>query len=52
LRAVTDAASTEGRFETNWNRFMEGFDDAVTDRIEADQAQGLIADFVTWDGSR
>jgi len=45
LRAVTDAAPADERFETAWNQFMEGFDNAVTVRIEADQAQGLIADF-------
>jgi len=45
LRAVTDAATSDERFERAWNQFMERFDNAVTDRIEADQAQGLIADF-------
>ena len=45
LRAVTDAATTDERFERAWKQFMEGFDNAATDRIEADQAQGLIADF-------
>ena len=45
LRAVTDAATTDERLETSWNRFLEGFDNAATDRIEADQAQGLIAEF-------
>ena len=45
LRAITDAATTDEAFEAIWNRFMEGFDDTVTERIEGDQAQGLIADF-------
>jgi len=45
LRAVTDAATTDERIEKDWRRFLEGFDDAATARIEADQAQGLIADF-------
>jgi len=45
LRSVTDAAASDERFEKAWNRFMDGFDKAVTERIEADQAQGLIADF-------
>ena len=46
LRAVTDAATTDDRLEAKWTRFIEGFDNAATERIEADQAQGLIADFV------
>ena len=46
LRAVTDAATTDDRLEAKWMQFMERFDNAATDRIEADQAQGLIADFV------
>mgnify|MGYP001585739828 CR=1 FL=1 len=45
LRAITEAATTNERFETIWNRFIESFDNTVTERIEADQAQGLIADF-------
>ena len=45
LRAITDATATDDRFEAIWNRFMESFDNTVTERIEADQAQGLIADF-------
>jgi AcrR family transcriptional regulator len=45
LRAVTDAATSDERFERAWNRFMERFDNAVIERIEADRAQGLIADF-------
>lgn len=45
LRAVADAASTDEQFEAIWNRFMESFDNTVTERIEGDQAQGLIPDF-------
>jgi len=45
LRAVTDAATTDERFEKDWRQFLDGFDDATTNRIEADQAQGLIPDF-------
>jgi AcrR family transcriptional regulator len=45
LRAITEAATTNERFEAIWNRFIESFDNTVTERIEADQAQGLIADF-------
>lgn len=45
LRAVTDAATSDERFEKAWGRFMERFDSAVAKRIEADQAHGLIADF-------
>ena len=46
LRAITDAATTDERLETIWKQFLEGFDVAASARIEADQARGLIADFV------
>jgi len=45
LRAFTDAAASNKRFEKTWKQFLSGFDDAGRARIEADQAQGLIADF-------
>ena len=45
LRAVSDAASADERFEKNWIQFLGAFDDAGITRIEADQAQGLIAPF-------
>jgi len=46
LQAITDAAATDERLETKWKQFMDGFDNAAIDRIEADQVQGLTADFV------
>jgi AcrR family transcriptional regulator len=45
LRAITDAATTDERLEKVWKKFLKGFDNAGTARIEADQARGLIADF-------
>ena len=45
LRAISDAATTDERFEKSWKHFLGGFDDAGCARIEADQAQGLIPDF-------
>ena len=45
LRAVTDAATTDKRFEKTWKQFLAGFDDATRARIEADQEQGLIPKF-------
>jgi AcrR family transcriptional regulator len=45
LRAVSDAATTDERFEKDWVQFLVAFDDAGIARIEADQAQGLIASF-------
>ena len=45
LRAVSDAATTDERFEKDWVQFLGAFDDAGITRIEADQAQGLIAAF-------
>ena len=43
LRAVSDAATTDERFEKDWVQFLGAFEDAGITRIEADQAQGLIA---------
>ena len=45
LKAFTDAASSDARFEKAWKNFMESFDKAAVARIEADQRQGLIPEF-------
>jgi AcrR family transcriptional regulator len=45
LQAITDAAPTDEQLEEAWTTFMSGWDDVVTARIEADQAQGLIPAF-------
>jgi AcrR family transcriptional regulator len=45
LRAISDAATTDERFEQDWSGFLSGFDDAAASRIEGDQQQGLIAAF-------
>ncbi|MDH4031203.1 MAG: TetR/AcrR family transcriptional regulator [Chromatiales bacterium] len=45
LKAVSDAAGTSARLEDEWNKFMGRFDDAVIDRITADQELGLIEAF-------
>ncbi len=45
LRATDDAAATDERLDKVWTQFVKQFDDAVTTRIEADQAQGLIPNF-------
>jgi AcrR family transcriptional regulator len=45
IRAVADAATTDERLEAAWNRFLDGFDEIVAARIEADQRQGLIPPF-------
>jgi hypothetical protein len=42
---MSDAATTEERFEKSWAQFPGAYDDAGIARIEADQAQGLIAAF-------
>jgi len=42
LRAASDASTTDATFERTWIQFIEQFDDAITARLEADQAQGLI----------
>ena len=45
LKAVSDAAGTSARLEDEWTKFMGRFDDAVIDRITADQELGLIEAF-------
>lgn len=45
LKAVADAAPTDGRLEKAWNAFLSRFDDAVAERIRLDQALGLIEPF-------
>ncbi len=45
LRAVADASAGEKRLELLWARFLGRFDDAVTARIEQQQAEGLIPAF-------
>ena len=45
LRAISDAATSDKRFEKDWRRFLGGFDDIGCDRVVADQEQGLILEF-------
>ena len=45
LRAVSDAATTDARFEKSWSQFLSAFDDTGYARIQDDQAQGLITAF-------
>ena len=45
LRAVSDAATTDERLERVWSAFLGAFDDAVTERIEEQQAKKLIPAF-------
>jgi len=45
LRAISDAATTDTRFEKDWGQFLRGFDDMGRARIAEDQEQGLIAGF-------
>lgn len=45
LRAIYEAAPTDERLEQSWNDFVQVFDDAVTFRIEQDQAAGLALPF-------
>ena len=45
LRAIDDAAATDGRLEKAWAQLFSDFNDGVTARIEADQEQGLILSF-------
>ena len=45
LKAVSDAAGTNAQLEDEWNWFFDRFDDAVIERIAADQELGLIEPF-------
>lgn len=45
LRATDEAAANDKQLEKAWEKFVRQFDEAVTARIEADQEQGLIANF-------
>lgn len=45
LRAISEAATTDERFEQDWSDFLGAFDDAACARIEADQKMGLIPEF-------
>ena len=45
LKAVSDAAGTNAQLEHEWNSFLDRFDDAVSERIAADQELGLIEAF-------
>ena len=45
LRAVVDARPMDERLEKAWTKVLKNFDDAITDRIEQQQAAGLIKPF-------
>ena len=45
IKAISDAAGTSEQLEDEWNLFLDRFDDAVSERIVADQELGLIEAF-------
>ena len=45
IKGVSDAAGSNAELEHEWNWFLDRFDDAVSERIAADQALGLIEAF-------
>ena len=45
LKAVSDAAAEDARVENGWYGLLDRFDDAVGERIVADQKLGLIESF-------
>jgi len=45
LRAISDAAATDKRFEKDWRQFLGGFDELGVELITRDQEQGLIPKF-------
>ena len=48
LKAISDSAASDKRFENAWGKFLSGFDDAGCARIKADQEQGLIPDLAPY----
>jgi len=45
IKAISDAAGTNAQLEDEWGWFLDRFDDAVSERIVADQELGLIEAF-------
>ena len=45
IKAISDAAGTNAQLEDEWHWFLDRFDDAVSERIVADQELGLIEAF-------
>ena len=45
IKAISDAAGTNAGVEDEWNWFLDRFDDAVVERVTADQELGLIEAF-------
>ena len=45
IKAISDAAGTNAQLEDEWNWFLDRFDDALSERIVADQELGLIEAF-------
>jgi hypothetical protein len=45
IKAVSDAAGTNAELEDEWNWLLDRFDEAVSERITADQELGLIEAF-------
>ena len=45
IKAVSDATGTDAHLEDEWNWFLDRFDDATSERIDADQELGLIEAF-------
>ena len=45
IKAISDAAGTNAEVEDEWNWLLDRFDDAVSERITADQELGLIEAF-------
>ena len=45
LRAIADAAVADARLEAAWAGFLKDFEEAIAERIEQQQALGLIPQF-------
>lgn len=42
VRAILEAVTMDSELESAWNKFISGFDQAVCEKIQQDQAVGLI----------
>lgn len=45
LRAISDAAATDKRFEKDWQQFLGGFDELGVALVTRDQEQRLVPEF-------
>ena len=52
LRAIAEAAPHDERLERAWLALLADWDDAIAERIEAEQRAGLVPPFDAWSMAR